>query len=445
MNTSPLKRSFISLLVAIGISPWLAAWENHPLITAEVASTAPALTEMPLAVAAPLEDFLLAVESDLAVFLAEEEAWLRDNLKWYAPRPDALAFVATGNRNDIVQRFFQAIRINPHTKAPLYLCTLKGDLPPGQPTYTREEVALLPNTAGLDRFDLIQVAPGAAVSPLAIVATASNEPDFGMDTLLFSNNGSPFGAAYGFGDQPFGNPNLDYGSQAPFHMGYYHESFIVYWFAGFLKKTYPEYRIHLYKSLSEFAFHHGHPYWGLRFMGWGLHYLADLSMPYHTTVMPNRSTFGMLWINLLDILGLHKPMNHAVQLLSNRHMAMERYQRLLMEQAVREHNTGHAFLQALSSAETAGSYSDAMPREEISRQSHKLARKIDKTLVKYMPSAFVDDPAIELADRPDLDGIVDMVTANHGGEAVAEINSLMAEALSIFGYYGRSFILEILR
>ena len=43
-----------------------------------------------------------------------------------------------------------------------------------------------------------------------------------MDIGLFADNGTDFGQGYGFGIQPFGNPNLEYSSQAPFHMGFYH-------------------------------------------------------------------------------------------------------------------------------------------------------------------------------------------------------------------------------
>jgi asparagine synthase (glutamine-hydrolysing) len=56
------------------------------------------------------------------------------------------------------------------------------------------------------------------------------------------------------------------------------------------------------KTLS-FAFKTGHPYWGYRFLGWGLHYVGDLSQPFHSRVLPNYSTLGMLWIYFKSILG----------------------------------------------------------------------------------------------------------------------------------------------
>ena len=87
-------------------------------------------------------------------------------------------------------------------------------------------------------------------------------------------------------------------------MGFYHESDVIYTFAGFLKKTYPEYRIHLYKRLARFAFETGHPYWGWRFAGMGLHYLADLAQPYHARALPGVGTSFAMWINTLDMMGI---------------------------------------------------------------------------------------------------------------------------------------------
>jgi hypothetical protein len=49
------------------------------------------------------------------------------------------------------------------------------------------------------------------------------------------------------------------------------------------------YRAALYAKLSEGAFHTGHPYWGYRFLAWSMHYLQDVTQPWHTTFLPNLS------------------------------------------------------------------------------------------------------------------------------------------------------------
>src|SRR5262249_49886551 len=136
---------------------------------------------------------------------------------------------------------------------------------------------------GMSRF--VALAEGELASARQIVATAADEPDYGTDIGLWSDNGTPYGALYGFGKQPFGNPKIEFSSQAPFHMGIYHEAKIVYLAAGFLKHTYPEMRIHQARSLARYAFASGHDYWGWRFTGWALHYIQDLTQPYHSTIL----------------------------------------------------------------------------------------------------------------------------------------------------------------
>ena len=50
------------------------------------------------------------------------------------------------------------------------------------------------------------MAPGEPVSIAEVIASASDEPDFGMDIGLFADNGTDFGQRYGFGINPLGTP-----------------------------------------------------------------------------------------------------------------------------------------------------------------------------------------------------------------------------------------------
>ncbi len=426
----------------LSVAPYAGAWEHHPLFTEYVISTMPEVADAAPVEATTLEDFLVAVEADLPAFLAQEEAWARNNLVFYAPRPEALAFEATGNAGDIRNRFFRAIRINPNTKTPLYLTTLSTGTATG-PLLESSDVSILQDTSSLVIWDFPALAAGEQVDPLDILSAASNEPDYGMDIGLFSDNATPFGAEYGFGIQAFGNAQLDYGSQAPFHMGFYDESPLVYLFASFLKECYPEQRIHLYKSLSEFAFDHGQDYWGWRFMGWGLHYMGDLSMPYHTTALPGYSTFRMLFINLLDMLGWSKLKDDAMQISSNRHMALEIFQGIVLADAVRANATEDIVISCLLEPRQIPAYSDAVPRK-LAGFSHAMAARLDRNIGWYMPYQFVSDPSIELGDLPERTQIVAMMEADHGPEAIAEMKQKQAKAMSYFAIFGRSFVLAIL-
>lgn len=445
MMKHPAPKFFASILIAIALAALPAtAWEHHSLITKPLLSSMPLVASQPAVEVVALEDFLAAMEPILETVLTEEEQWARNAMDAYAPLPDDLAFRATGDASDIRERFFEAIRINPDSKAALYLSELVGDPEAPRTGLDPAAVTLVPGSSELKQFRFLPIASGDKVSPLEVLCTASHEPDFGLDIGLFVDNGTEFGARYGFGEQPFGDPDLVYGSQAPFHMGFYHESSLVFLFASYLKATYPEYRIHLYKTLAETAFDHGQEYWGWRFMGWGLHYVMDLSMPYHTTVLPGYSTFKMLFINLLSILGYPQSVDDALQLVSNRHMALERFQGIQFERMTRSGDASNPLMQALQQADSVRAYNDSMPREQISKRSHDMSGEMNAILTEYMPYRFVNDPGVELGEEPDLNEVVELVAEEHGLEAVESLNAAIVKTMTLLNTYARSYITSIL-
>lgn len=435
---------FAIVALVFSASQPAVAWEHHPMFTRPVLSTMGEVTGRSPVVATSLESFLSVVESDLVTLLGDEETWARDHLSSYKARPDALAFQFTGTANDIRERFLRAIRLNPTIKTPLYVSPLAGTQAARKSSLAPSDVSILQDTSPLSVFSFEIVAEGDSVAPIDVVAAASNEPDYGMDIGLFEDNNTSFGLEYGFGVQPFGNPGLDFGSQAPFHMGFYHEASIVYLFASFLKECYPEARIHMFKSLSELAFSRGEDYWGWRFMGWGLHYLGDLSMPYHTSPLPGRSTFEMLLINLLDMLGWSTPKDNAVQISSNRHVALETFEGIVLNDALLSNDLDNPILSTLLAARSIPAYTDDMPRAAVSAAAHSQIKKLDRAIARYMPSSFVSDPSVELGDVPERYEIVDMVEADHGAGAVTALNELQAKAFAIFASYGRSYVNTIL-
>ncbi len=46
-------------------------------------------------------------------------------------------------------------------------------------------------------------------------------------------------------------------------------------------------RARIFFEQSREAFAQGHPYWGARFLAWALHYLEDMTMPFHTVQLPS--------------------------------------------------------------------------------------------------------------------------------------------------------------
>ncbi|PKL39594.1 MAG: hypothetical protein CVV44_05070 [Spirochaetae bacterium HGW-Spirochaetae-1] len=434
----------VFLLIIIPFS-LLRAWDLHTLISYPVFSSMKEVTNRPAVKAESLESFLAAVEGDLQAALEKEEAWARKNMAHYAPVPEALVFRKTGNRDDIIRRFTEAIRINPLAKLRLYLELLPGENTGGRPLLAPEAVSVFQDNEWLKGVTLVSLREGEAVTPLQVLVSANDEPDLGLDVGLYTDNKTEYGRRYGFGVQPFGNPNLEYGSQAPFHMGFYHESSVVFKAAPFLKQSYPEYRIHLYKSLAELAFRTGHDYWGWRFTGWGLHYLTDLAQPYHAQALPGVGTTRMIFINLLDMMGIHGPKNKMIQIVSNRHTAMEKFERLILEKAYRENNSAYYQFQILGGDRPIPAYNDSVPRNIIAAKASAISANLDEAIEDNMPERLVSDPKFELGTSREQYVLLDIIAKEKGDASVKKLESMMGNMLEPFSLYGRAYIVEILK
>jgi len=436
---------FLCSLCILLVAPALPAyaWTEHPLISHQTLSALPEVRDAKPVHVEELDAFLKAEEKDLAAALVQEEAWARQNLAWYKPLPDALAFKATGDPKAIRQRFCQAVRINPAAPFALYCALLPGMDARGMPPIAPERLTVLKDTSDWKGRQFVRLNKGALVAPLSVVTTATDEPDFGLDIGLYEDNDTAFGRIYGFGKQPFGNPHLEYSSQAPFHMGFYHEAWIVNAMAGFVKQTYPEYRIHLYQTLSRLAFQTGHYYWGWRFLGIGLHYVMDLAQPYHTTLMPGASVLRMLWINTLSMIGVKGPKADAVQLLSNRHTALEKFQQVVLEGAYRKKDARYPIFVALRSMGACPVWTDRTPRDLLAAQSNALADRTDQVVVQTMPARFVSDPAFELGTSPELGEIVARMKEKGGEKAIEEATILLKDLLAPLPAYMCSYVRSV--
>jgi hypothetical protein len=423
-----------------------AAWSNHTLEAWPALAVMPEIEKASAIKVETLDSFLVAEAPGLEKLLQREEAWARAHVPLYPARPDALAFKAGGTPAELRRRFIAALRINPGMKLKLFLQARPGTDVSGKATLPWTDVTTRRGASTAQESVFLQLHEGDRVAPLEVIATATDEPDYGMDIGLWEDNGTPYGKVYGFGKQPFGNPALEFGSQAPFHMGFFHEASIVYKAAPFLRRTYPEYRIHLWQSLAVYALQTGHPYWGWRFAGWALHYVEDLTQPYHATVLPGVSVPRMLWINTVDLLGWHQPKKEAIILVSNRHLALENYQYHRMRTAYLRHDDGDALMRALEDVSgDAGraAFTDSTAREVISRQAHALAGATDRVLEQTLPAKYVSDPDYVLGGtepEPDLYALLERSppAARHA------MTSMVAGLLRNFGVYTRLFLRSVL-
>jgi hypothetical protein len=416
------------------------AWSEHPLICRPALKDHRVWEKHQMVNTKSLFAFLMETEKELEVFLKEHETWSVTHLPNYTPQPANLVFLATGTPGDVVNRFCRAIRINPGVKVPLYLHLLPDGDPAGRAVADPRDITTLKDLGAMATATYVTLAEGESVSCFDVLCTANDEPDYGFDLGLFSDNGTVYGAEYGFGEQPFGNPNLEYSSQAPFHMGFFHEAKVLYTFGPFLKKTYIDYRIFLYKALSEFAFKHNQPYWGWRFMGWGMHYMGDVSMPYHTKPLPGVSTARMIWINLKSMMGAPGAKNRAIQLVSNRHTVFEEYQLQVLRKAYREKDARHPFFAALAYREDAVPFSYEFVISRAMAGSAEAAGDADKTLERCVPARMVSDAGIEVSELEDLKNIAGVVRLEGGLKAEEEMICVIAQQMKSYGMYLRTYL-----
>lgn len=439
-----LQKHLLLLFTLFSLSRFASAWSEHPMLVYPVYQMMPQLMQASDVEVKSLYRFLIEEENGLVTLLQAQESWAREHIPNYASRPEPLAFQTSEDSTDILYRFFRAIRINPNARVALYKYMLPNQDVAGRETIDHSYLTTL-NDYYEPRFNTyLRLHEGEMVAPVDVLASATNEPDYGLDLGLFDDNGTSWGDVYGFGPQPFGNPALEYSSQAPFHMGFYHEGWLILNAAPFLKRTYVEYRIHLYKTLAQYAFSAGQDYWGYRFLGWATHYVNDLSMPYHTSVLPGRGKLGMLWINLKAMLGFPRSRDEAVQLVSNAHSTYERFQWQLTRKAYLENDMDHPFIQALMNPLDALPYDNDFPRQVIARESSGLARKTDRALRRHMPSVLVKEPTVEVVGSPELERVVAFALEEKGPQAVEEMTAIIAERLRAFSMHTRSFTEHVL-
>ena len=427
-------------LLFFGVAGNLLAWSEHAPMSYEALREMRELDDRMVPVET-LESFLTEERAGLLELFAKVEADCRKTIPGYPVHPDAVLFPADTAPADVSARFMRAARLSPVARLPLYLYVAPGETFAGRPMLIAE-MTRFKEASFLDKAVMVSVSVGQSVPARLVLAGAADEPDMGLDIGLFSDSKTPEGKAYGFGEQPFGNSKLEYGTQAPFHMGFYHEAGIVYKLGPFLARTNSEYRIRLFHALADFAFRRGHLYWGFRFAGWGTHYVQDLTQPYHSVVLPGVSTSGMLWKNFLAIIGFPKAKNEAVQLVSNRHTAIEAYQYRRMLALAEKRNAGDPLLVALRGSH-ATPYTAAGIREVIARNAASRAREADRALVASVPDKLVSDPTFELSGTKEADTIVSLVDAR-GDTARKALEESLVHLFREFGLHTRGYVLSVL-
>lgn len=442
-----LIRFLPSLVLLLGlVSTQAMAWGNHTLASYRAFEKMPEVAQAASVTAEPLEAFLRAEENTIEALLASQEAWALAKLDGYPARPDVLAFRADPARSDEARRqaFLLALRVAPNSRFALYFQPDPWE-PASGASLAVGAVSTLPVPPG-QGHQFLALKPGEPVSALAVLASACDEPEYGLDTYLWDDSPSTWGPLYGFGNQPFGNAALAYASQAPFQMGFLHESRLTYLGAPGIKRSYVLLRSQQYATLAALAFRTGHAYWGWRFAGLSLHYVQDLTQPYHASLAPGEPTAKLLAANALALARLPGMKNDIAALLSNRNLVLEKYQSELLLRGAADKQEG-AMERALRNTELDKNYpgwSERYLREVVSLQASNAAAALAQLLVASMPAAYVSDPGVDFGSRDAGISLIQALAQRDRPER-ASLDSALAELLGNLGAHSRNALRGILR
>jgi hypothetical protein len=424
------------------------AWSNHSFAAYRAFEQMPEVVNAQPVLVEPLEAFLKDQEKALQELLASHESWAQSHLDFYPPRPVQLAFKANPAQTDAARRlaFLMALRVAPNSKFALYFQPDPWSAAPDPATLlAHSAVDTLPEQPNSKlRFVALKAADN--VAPLAVLASACDEPDYGLDINLWADSPSEWGKIYGLEALPFGNPSLYFSTQAPFHMGFYHEDRIIYLAAPFVKKTLPLLRVHQYSTLAALAFRTGHSYWGWRFSGLALHYIQDLTQPYHSSLSPGNASAKLIGINLLAMAGFARLKDEMIVLLSNRHLALEKYQNQMLYNAAQARVESGIEI-ALRGADKDSSYapwSDMYARDVVSRQSHALGNRLTEILVNTLPAGFVSDPGFDFGVKESGIDLVKELGKQDDAKR-ARFDTMVAELLGNFGAHSRNLLRGVLK
>lgn len=435
------------LLLFIIFLPPVYAWEAHSLLTFFALQKMPEINSAPLVAAETLEHFLQKEKTGLIKLLDEHEQWAIQHIVTYPPLPASLTFKALAQQNKPLKMgFMQSIRVNPTLELPLYIQNLPGSSHQNSSPLpvAKAMKAWLADQPSIRIYDppLEVIKPGDKITPLQVIATAADEPDYGLDLELWEDNHSWFAKLYHFGKTPFGNPKVRLSTQAPFHMGFYYESPLFYLGDKGLKRCYPEYRIHLYLTLAKYAFQTEHSYWGNRFLGWALHYIQDLAQPYHSTALPNVSMLKTSYAQFLYILHLPSAQTDLIQLVTNKHYALENYEFFKLHDAAKKNDTKNPIIKALTNPEhdhQYPSYDDSYPRAIVAKESHDKADRVDDIILATFPHKYVSDPNYLFYITEPSINLVE-VTKNSANPVLRKLDTELFHILQSTGSHTRNVV-----
>lgn len=345
-----------------------ASWNTHSLLT--MGALKP--LQAKLAERAPvqhIETFLMRCRDDLKRLASAYRASFDKGKS-----KDALS----GRHGEIITEsdFISAFQLNPATS---FHYIKSADLRQGK-TLSHDE-----SRDGPPGGMYVPVAEGEEMSAPDILTAYSDEPDWGMDQELFRED-------FVYGTCPFGSPSGQ-SSQAPFHMAFLHESRVFTALFPDLKRSFMLSRIRLFKDLAEIAFSAGARYWGWRFTAWAVHYLQDLTQPYHARAFPAPITPVLVRAAIRPRINLFKANKNY---LKNRHLIFESAIHFILNRSVKEEQE-HPFIRALAGKGDAYEGDLETVMFEAAQFPAQTARYVDRLTMKIIGDPRLRDPKFDLS------------------------------------------------
>jgi len=353
------------------------SWNTHCILT-RVALKSARVSRLNDAVAvARLEDFLASAREELS-----------DLLNWHCgliAKKSGLAGQCWPLSGEVrtPADFLEAMRLNPNVSFHYVRALL--------PEEVGHHVLHDQSREGPPGGSYVPTALGGLIPAIEVLSTFSDEPDWGMDQDLF-----PIGR-FGYGPAPFGAAT-GMSSQAPFHMAFLHESRLLTTIVPRLRRNFMAERFQVFLALAKLAFKKGIDYWGWRFLAWAMHYLQDLTQPYHARAFPPSKT-GMLGRLVLKP-DFWTSSGAKRNYLRNRHVLFEAAVHFMLNRAAKN-ESDHPFLEALVRDGDAfqGTFDGVM--KESARAPAYLAPQIDHVMVRAINDPRVEDVNYSLEEDPE--------------------------------------------
>ncbi|HTY23824.1 MAG TPA: hypothetical protein VMC85_11870 [Desulfomonilaceae bacterium] len=344
------------------------SWNTHYLLTRIALKSCRITSVTDKTNVMKLDEFIALAREDLPQVIAA-----------YSGLPSARSEEAARSRPDVMEinspgDLMAQLRLNPKTVIS-YVRALK-------PEEVSSRVEHDTSRSGPPSASYVQTENEESIEISEVMATFSDEPDWGMDQNLFLEK------SYAYGRAPFGM-QTGLSSQAAFHMAFLHENPVLTYIFPDLRISFMEQRVRLFSALAQLAQAKGAIYWAWRFAAWAAHYLQDLTQPYHARALPF-SFMTIIHRVLLNPLSKRSPVRNRNYIV-NRHRIFESTIHYLINDAVKRGSV-HRWISAL---ENDGECSEG-PLQQVMKTSSKiavdLAPAVNQTLEALINDAEIDDP-----------------------------------------------------